>query len=392
MNKEQDSSKVLAKDNKIYFPNLNGLRFFAAFVVLLGHLEQMKEYYLDIEPYQFLKNPDSGQLGVILFFALSGFLITYLLLLEEDKTKTISIKDFYIRRVLRIWPLYYFLILLVFFVLRYIPFFELPHVDVDNAYSPRNLMLYLMILPNVVIHAFESVIPYIGHSWSIGVEEQFYIIWPLLMKFVKKKERLLIGVIVVYLLMKYALLPVLHDVTGNYHLYLFYKIWNKFSISCMAIGGLFAVWHYKKRAIVKVLYNPILNWCIVLFLCTTLFTTFRLPYLNYEFFALLFGILILNMATNPNPIINFENRVFNYLGKISYGLYMYHIICVVIAVKLLAYLGIYAWEIQVIFSLGITVLVSSLSYYGFEQRFIRMKGRFSKILSGDNAAIGKKDE
>lgn len=121
MTKEQiEHSGALMKGDKVYFPNLNGLRFFAAFIVLLGHQEQMKSYYLEMDPYLLVKNPDSGQLGVILFFALSGFLITYLLLMEEAKTKTVSVKDFYIRRVLRIWPLYYFLILLVFFVLRFI--------------------------------------------------------------------------------------------------------------------------------------------------------------------------------------------------------------------------------------------------------------------------------
>lgn len=385
MAKDQiEHSGALMKSDKVYFPNLNGLRFFAAFIVLLGHQEQMKSYYLGMDPYLLVKNPDSGQLGVILFFALSGFLITYLLLMEEAKTKTVSVKDFYIRRILRIWPLYYFLILLVFFVLRFIPFFDLPHVDVDTAYSPRNLILYLLILPNVVIHALESVIPYIGHTWSIGVEEQFYILWPLLMKFVKKKERLLFGVIIIYLLVKFALLPYLQEATESYYIYLFSKVWNKFSIDCMAIGGLFAVWHYKKRAILKYLYNPVLNWLIVLFVCAVFFSTFRLPYVNYEFFAILFGILILNLATNPHPIINFENKVFNYLGRISYGLYMYHIIAVIISVKLLDYMGIHAWGVQTCFSLGITVLISTLSYYGFEQRFIQMKGKFSKILSGDN--------
>ena len=384
MTKEQiEHSGALMKGDKVYFPNLNGLRFFAAFLVILGHQELMKEYYLGVEPYFLLKNPDSGQLGVILFFVLSGFLITYLLLMEEAKTKTISIKYFYVRRILRIWPLYYFLVLLSFFVLRYIPFFEWPYIDIENAYSPRSLILYLLILPNVILHGMEVVVPYIGHSWSIGVEEQFYIIWPVLMKFVKKKERLLIGVIVTYLLIKFTI-PYIQDMTGSYHVYVFSKIWDKFSIDCMAIGGLFAIWHYKKKAIIRYLYSPILNWSIVLFLCAVFFSTFRLPNLNNEFFAILFGVLILNLATNPNPILNLENKVFSFLGKISYGLYMYHILGIVLSVRLLDGFGVYAWSVQTCFSLGITVLISTLSYYGFEQRFIQMKGKFSKILSGDN--------
>lgn len=269
-------------------------------------------------------------------------------------------------------------------MLKYIPFFDLPHVDIEQAYSPRNLILHLLILPNVITHALESVIPYVGHTWSIGVEEQFYILWPILMKYVKNKQRLLIGVILIYLSVQYVLLPLMWNVTESYHLYLFSKVWNKFSIDCMAIGGLFAVWYHKKRSILKYLYNPVLNWIIVFFLCIVFFSTFRLPYLYYEFFAILFGILILNLATNPKPILNLENRVFNYLGKISYGLYMYHIIAIVLSVKILAALGVYSWSIQICSTLATTILISTLSYYGFEQHFIKLKSRFSTIISGDN--------
>ncbi|GHT66178.1 hypothetical protein AGMMS50239_27220 [Bacteroidia bacterium] len=93
----------MIEQDKIYFPNLNGLRFIAALMVIVCHLEQ----FLFIFGYANHWSSVSilGTLGVQLFFVLSGFLITYLLLSEENKTKTISIKDFYIRRILRIWPL-----------------------------------------------------------------------------------------------------------------------------------------------------------------------------------------------------------------------------------------------------------------------------------------------
>lgn len=111
---------------KIYFPNLNGLRFIAAFMVIVYHIEQFLSYF----GYQNLtRNPVIkliGPLGVELFFVLSGFLITYLILAEEKVTKTISIKDFYIRRILRIWPLYYFVGFLAFFVLPHLAIFNIP--------------------------------------------------------------------------------------------------------------------------------------------------------------------------------------------------------------------------------------------------------------------------
>ncbi|MBL0102606.1 MAG: acyltransferase [Bacteroidetes bacterium] len=93
--------------NKIHFPGLNGLRFIAAFLVLVHHNERIK-LRLGLENFwesQFIIVV--GKLGVILFFVLSGFLITYLLLKEEKKTGSIHVKQFYIRRILRIWPLYF---------------------------------------------------------------------------------------------------------------------------------------------------------------------------------------------------------------------------------------------------------------------------------------------
>src|SRR5262245_23508948 len=108
---------------KIYFPNLNGLRFIAAFLVIIHHLEQFKlTFKMDnywnvpfIEPI--------GRLGVVLFFVLSGFLITYLLLAEENIKGGISIKSFYVRRILRIWPLYFLIVLLGLWILPNISIF-----------------------------------------------------------------------------------------------------------------------------------------------------------------------------------------------------------------------------------------------------------------------------
>src|ERR1700741_1236659 len=96
---------------KIYFPNLNGLRFIAAFLVIIHHIEQIKSIlhlpnYLGRIPCI----SKIGKFGVVLFFVLSGFLITYLLLTEENTFKKISVRQFYMRRILRIWPLYFLIV------------------------------------------------------------------------------------------------------------------------------------------------------------------------------------------------------------------------------------------------------------------------------------------
>src|SRR4051812_19584104 len=94
----------------VYFPGLYGLRFFAAMMVIVSHIELFKGYHGFANGYASnLAIYELGRMGVTLFFVLSGFLISYLLLVEKETTGTISIGRFYIRRILRIWPLYYLL-------------------------------------------------------------------------------------------------------------------------------------------------------------------------------------------------------------------------------------------------------------------------------------------
>ena len=139
-----------------------------------------------------------GKLGVVLFFVLSGFLITYLLLAEEQSFNKISIKNF-LRRILRIWPLYYLIIFLVFFVLPNIEIFTFPGHGKDVIYSNLfwKLILFAIFFPNLVLSLL-GIVPYASHTWSIGVEEQHYFIWPIILKYIKKYRVLLMFVIVVF--------------------------------------------------------------------------------------------------------------------------------------------------------------------------------------------------
>jgi peptidoglycan/LPS O-acetylase OafA/YrhL len=101
-------------NTNVYFPSLNGLRFIAAFMVFLLHFaKQNWGENFDYNPEDnFIYKSVLGDVGVTLFFVLSGFLITYLLLTEQARTSTINIGKFYLRRILRIWPLYFLMILI----------------------------------------------------------------------------------------------------------------------------------------------------------------------------------------------------------------------------------------------------------------------------------------
>src|SRR5262249_40017472 len=158
---------------RVHFPGLNELRFIAWFAVFLAHVEQGKEFYG--YHYRFCVH---GRLGVILFFVISGFLITYLLLSEKWSLGRVSIRDFYVRRILRIWPLYFLLILLCMLVVNRVGPLAAP---ADQAVIDKNFwkifLGYALFVPTLVRPVLHTT-----HVWSVAVEEQFYIAWPWIVK------------------------------------------------------------------------------------------------------------------------------------------------------------------------------------------------------------------
>src|SRR5258708_17162876 len=147
------------------FPNLNGLRFFAAFIVLLCHIEATKKMEGFSSLYSLRFFAISSQLAVTFFFVLSGFLISYFLIINFDHSKRKEkIFGFYIKRILRIWPLYYILVILVFFVLSRISLFQLSINGSDGANLHKRFIYYLFFLPNTGEFKFGSQM-YIGQVW-----------------------------------------------------------------------------------------------------------------------------------------------------------------------------------------------------------------------------------
>ena len=367
----------------IYFPNLNGLRFIAAFLVIIHHIEQIKSIF-KIDNY-WVTIPFVGiigKLGVVLFFVLSGFLITYLLLAEEHSFKNISIRKFYIRRMLRIWPLYFLIIILAFFILPNIDLFTLPGFGKDVIYSNLlfKLFLYAIFFPNLVISLL-GVVPYASHTWSIGTEEQYYLVWPIVLKYFKKYRMNLMFIIIIFYLLFDKLL------STHYSDFLPYKsviraFWSSFNIDCMAIGGIYAILLFQKNTFLKLIQNNTVFY-ITLFLVTFLMIKgIYIPHIHYEFYSVLFGIIILNFASNDNIKISLENRALNYLGNISYGLYMYHTIGIVLALSICISIGFTSnWLIYPL-SFALTIIIAGVSYKYFEAFFLKFKNKFSNIISG----------
>lgn len=381
---------------KIYFPNLNGLRFIAVFLVIIHHIEQLKSifkmdnYWGKIPFIEII-----GKLGVVLFFVLSGFLITYLLLAEEQLLKRISVREFYIRRILRIWPLYFLIIILAFFVLPNIDIFVLPGFDKSVIYSDflAKLLLYIFFFPNLVLTLL-GVVPYASHTWSIGTEEQYYLVWPILLKIFKKSRlTIMLAIIVLYLVIGKMLLT--HYSDNVPYVGVIKAFWSTFNIDCMAIGGLFAILLFNNSKFLKFLQNDVLFYATIIIVSVLMLKGVYIPYFHFEFYALLFGIIILNFASNKKIKISLENKVLNFLGNISYGLYMYHPIGIVLAIVISLSIDLKTnWFIYPI-SFLTTIAMAWLSYKYFESYFLKLKNRFSYIISGkevkDELSFSKND-
>lgn len=384
---------AVTSTDRIYFPNLNGLRFIAALLVIIHHIEQIKYIYGMPNDFSSSFVQIIGELGVILFFVLSGFLITYLLLEEEKRTNTIAVKNFYLRRVLRIWPLYFLIVIAALFILPNIPMFVLPEYGRDVIYEdlPAKMLLYVFFLPNLVSPLF-GVVPYASLTWSIGTEEQFYLIWPPILKFFKKYRMLLMFVILFgYLLFARLLFSSRTDfIPFKYELNAF---WQTFNIASMAIGGFFALLFHSNSRFLKLFLNTPVFYAVLGFTSWLLYqgvyfphitvNDMPFPYLYKEFYSIWFGIIILNFAANKDNLISLEAKPLRYLGKISYGLYMYHSLGIVFALQTLRWLGVSSNAVIYALSLILTVLLAGVSYAYFESYFLNLKTSFTRIQSGD---------
>lgn len=352
------------------FKGLDALRAIAALVVVIGHIELIKQHngLPNVLSSNFKWFPD-GHMGVVLFFVLSGFLITYLLLKEKGGKGKISFKSFYLRRILRIWPLYYAVIFLSFIIFRV-------------NYDQKSIILCLTIFPNIA-HAIGLGWPTSPQIWSIGVEEQFYLFWPLLISFISKKR------IVPFLILFFIGYSILPHFLGFVNVRTissesFDTFINAFffgtKFNCMSVGAFFGVLYAHKNKALSYFYHPFISYPAIFLSFCLWFLNIRFSYFTDEVYAILFGIMILNIATNEKNSIKIDNKVFNFLGQISYGIYMYHWIIIML---IFSYLNLETIKNQIIFNLYLysitivaTIFVSWVSYISFERFFLKLKKKY----------------
>lgn len=311
--------------------------------------------------------------GVTLFFVISGFLITFLLINELEKSSTVNIPKFYMRRILRIWPIYYGYILVAIASLWLIG----RQVDLVN----NTLWYYILFAANIPFCSIGALWP-IVHYWSIGVEEQFYLFWPWLVRIGKKRLLpIAVTVFVVWLACKW----------GSYGLFGKSFIYRFFSVTrfhCMMIGAIGAILYYQRNKIfMSVLTNKVVTtmaW--ILFLLSGFYTDFIPAPMRAEYIAIVSLILIMSQVTGKTFIFNLEHKIFDFVGKISYGIYVINPLLLFWLSRWYSSLHI-TWEPiyqYIVIYVGviiITIFVAWLSYTFYERPFLHIKNRLAVVKS-----------
>ncbi len=377
------------KPDGIYFPNLDGLRCISFLMVFLHHTVVYDFNAFNIKGTflkRILTTVGYGGSGVSIFFVLSGFLITYLLLQEKKTKGKINIPFFYIRRGLRIWPLYY---LVIIFSVSIFPIIK-SHFGNQLNLGITPVYYYTFLSNFDVIHAkncsdtggqLMSTV-----SWSVGIEEQFYLVWPLLFALIPRKFYLYIFSVIILLSIYFRFLH------GNDNTVLYF---HTFSVSIdLAIGGLAAFMIFYETIKIKLFFIKLNK--------ITIFGVYLLGFfwllygdhhlsgqplyaLAHVVSTLFFVFMLLEQNFADNSFFKFSNsRLLTFWGKYTYGLYLLHSI-------VLYFLNIIIWKVlkfenpsgfsaslfRTIIGLPLSCCIAYFSYEYFEKRFLNLKEKFS---------------
>lgn len=375
---------------RVFFPNLDGLRFVCFFMVFLFHINKsVTESYAanNLEIPGFFKVFSllfqNGNLGVNFFFVLSGFLITFLLIREKEYTGKIHVGNFYVRRILRIWPLFYLCVFIGFVV-----FPKLAYLLNMSATETARPLYYILFINNfdVVENGHPNSL-ILGILWSIAIEEQYYLSWPLLLSFLPLRYFKHACILILFGSLIFRFIH--HDQPDVLY-------FNTFAvIGDMALGGLFAYLTSYPNKFLDYVTN-MSRWKIIgiYVIAAGLFLTRRkLFYGSFAYsavperliIALFFGLIIVEQNFSKNSFFKFSRfKLMTKLGIYTYGLYCLHFIGIYAALAITQQAGLNQFSLPInllmaVLALLITVGLSLLSYHLFEKRFLKLKDRFAFI-------------
>jgi len=361
-------------------PGLDGLRAVAYLIVFFYHVNYLK----------------FGWVGVQLFFVLSGFLITDILLgMKETLPIEGYFKKFYIRRILRIFPLYYFFLFLMLGISAWLIFIDYRSFLMSTL--QEQLPYAFIYIYNFYTAYGEHVpSPFLDHLWSLSVEEQFYLAWPLLIFLVNEKNLkkvFLAGIIagplfrvLFFLANDMGLSSYLQDSFPSALYVLPFTHLDAFAFG--AYISRFSISHARRMLVLLGLFLPAAGFLSYYFETGEMAALDSLGYLvsmpygyqylwAYSLINFWFTLLIYCVVKERLFVRFLELPPLRYLGKISYGLYVYHLPMIWFSVRVRDLAGMEATPRPPLYFLAFvaTILISSISYHVLEAPLIRLKDR-----------------
>jgi peptidoglycan/LPS O-acetylase OafA/YrhL len=364
--KDKRSSKYSIGD---YFPALDGLRGLAILMIILYH-------NFDFLPLTYL-----AWSGVDLFFVLSGFLITGILIKKRDSARFLL--NFYARRVLRIFPIYYLSIILFLFILP-----NLIKYPISLDYFIINQYWFWLEIQNwLFILKLNGNNNFLNHFWSLALEEQFYLVSPWIILLIKQFQSIisfLLSTLLLLLVLRLTLWYLQVKNISYINLYAFTRI------DGLCMGSLLAI--FRSQGSFKMgKFNRVLNilFILLVFFVFPYFKFFyntRLPYLAiclYPAIAFFWGIIVWS-SIRPERLMYriFNNKFLIFFGKISYGLYIFHWpINKILQLRLEIFTNreFLFWNnlLLALISTSIAILISTISYFTYERYFLGLKRYFT---------------
>jgi peptidoglycan/LPS O-acetylase OafA/YrhL len=361
--------------HRFYQPELDGLRFYAFLGVFVCHtLPFEASFYHGLHlpmPWLWGAIVKAGAAGVDLFFALSAFLITSLLLKEREETGDISLRLFYLRRILRIWPLYFLVIGLGI---------VLSHTMANQHLQWYYVAGYLLFAGNWVHAVFGRPESIAFPLWTVSIEEQFYLIWPLLVKKLERRGLIVSGIAIFLLATVCRIGFVLAGISGGYIYY-----GSTARCDSIALGILIALFADRLPKLTSTARLLLVSGGLVGWIVSSAWLTDQPGPISMRevpgrlIIALAAGAMLYGCLYSRNKLLTGAWVV--RLGKVSYGLYLLHLTGLLLAKSALHPVSGSALLATKAVGFVLTLFLAFTSYRWVESPFLRMKDRFARVLS-----------